>query len=696
MKGILEACAKLWQFLRDVFTVVRPCRFSALAVAAGAALLFSSQGLELTVRLPSESLGKAAWFDVCVFLWAFQSWYWARLALDLTFGMYRGAAPLDHPRSDRLKRIILQTPRVLAAGSYAVAFAACMLAGLAAWLIGLVLAIEGVLFYVFLVMRRRSAAAAQGGGWRRALLAWHEESRQSLRSLPLLSKIILWLTLLLAAALTAWVCADAVGFGWYFGAAAVPFLGFGVLVPVGSLFVLLARDGGTQRLAGSSRTPLDTRRAYPVIGIMLLVAFAFSFFPSLDNHRVRTIQAGETGAVPLDRFLEGWHAQAPRFADGRANYIVASAAGGGLRAAFWTATVLGAIQDQEPPFRRQLVGISGVSGGSLGAAVFVTLAGQPSLAALRKNCGRGAAPVGPHQCAGETVLSEDFLAPAVAALLLPDFIQRFAPFGFPDRARALEQSWERAWGEAGFPESLWRDRGFRALWSGRDYLPALLLNGTHVETGKRVITSNIDIAGSPAVFRDAYDFYRLMPAGSEVRPSTAAHNSARFTYVSPAGTLSDGTHLVDGAYFENFGAVAAEELLQAGIRRWGRAIRPLVILISNDPELGERNLPTAKPQALPGAPRETWGSEVLSPLRALLHTRDARGLLAASDLRVLAEESGGAYFQFRLCKQAGHADPALGWVLSDESEELMREQLRSDACGNAAQLKALMGALRGD
>jgi hypothetical protein len=292
------------------------------------------------------------------------------------------------------------------------------------------------------------------------------------------------------------------------------------------------------------------------------------------------------------------------------------------------------------------------------------------------------------------VLSRDFLAPPVAALLFPDLMQRFFPLGFPDRAKALEQSWERAWAEARFSDDVWRDRGFRALWAERPYVPALLLNSTHVETGKRIIASNLDIAGSPAAFRDAYDLYALIPPGTEVRASTAAHTSARFTYLSPAGTLADGTHLVDGGYFENFGAVTAREALKAAIDRLGKGIRPVAILISNDPELDEQDLPSRDAKMPRAGKRETWAAEATSPLRALLHTRDARGLLAASELRAVAEQSGGKYFQFRLCKEKGETDPALGWVLSRESEDHMRRQLRSVACGNAQQLKELLDSLQ--
>ena len=196
------------------------------------------------------------------------------------------------------------------------------------------------------------------------------------------------------------------------------------------------------------------------------------------------------------------------------------------------------------------------------------------------------------------------------------------------------------------------------------------------------------------MFRDAYDLYALISPGSEVRPSTVAHTSARFTYLSPAGTLADGTHLVDGGYFENFGAVTAREVLQAAVGRYGAKIRPVAVLISNDPELGERDLPSSEAQPPRAVRRETWAGEVLSPLRALLHTRDARGLLAASELRAVAEQGGGDYFQFRLCREPGHRDPALGWVLSAESEDQMRRQLISGTCGNAEQLRLLLETLR--
>src|SRR6266853_966189 len=378
MKRLLEIFAKSWQCLRDVVTVLIPCRFSAIVVAAGAALLLSAQGLEFTVRLPAEGLGKVVWFWVCVFLWSFQSWYWARLLLDMTFGD-RDAPP---PELKRLQPFIKHTPRVLAACSYLVALAGGRLAvGAAVWF-GVGLAFKGVLFYAFLVIRGSKLVDKLVGvnpdgspDWKRKLLLERGADPTSLQSLPLLSRIILWLTLAAAAALTVWVCIDAVGFGWFFGAAAVPFLGFSMLVPAGSLLVLWAREGGAGKVAGDPLRLEDTGRGYPVITLLLLIALAFSFFPWLGKHAVRTVAAPEYVAArpKLDQVLEQWRAQASRLPDGRSNFIVVSTAGGGLRAAFWTATVLGAIEDGARNFRGQLFGVSGVSGGSLGAATFVTL-----------------------------------------------------------------------------------------------------------------------------------------------------------------------------------------------------------------------------------------------------------------------------------------------------------------------------------
>ena len=99
-------------------------------------------------------------------------------------------------------------------------------------------------------------------------------------------------------------------------------------------------------------------------------------------------------------------------------------------------------------------------------------------------------------------------------------------------------------------------------------------------------------------FTDAADIYDLIGDNEDFRVSTAVNNSARFPYVAPAGTLrkdgKDTAHIVDGGYFENFGAGTAAELLArraSPFRSKGMKVRPIVIQISSDPDLTEDRLP---------------------------------------------------------------------------------------------------------
>src|SRR5262249_16147051 len=142
---------------------------------------------------------------------------------------------------------------------------------------------------------------------------------------------------------------------------------------------------------------------------------------------------------------------------------------------------------------------------------------------------------GPYECIAQEIMATDALAADVASMLFPDLVQRFIPFPLPrtDRALAFESAWNQAWsiwvGSDRFAapfDDLWDTR-----WSDR---PALLLNATAVETGKRIIASSIRIDSEH--FVDAVDALSVIDDGTGTRTiplSTAAHLSARFPYVSP-------------------------------------------------------------------------------------------------------------------------------------------------------------------
>jgi hypothetical protein len=336
-----------------------------------------------------------------------------------------------------------------------------------------------------------------------------------------------------------------------------------------------------------------------------------------------------------------------------------------------------------PQFQRQLFSLSGVSGGSLGAGVFAALLAERragnNLIVKQK---------------AQAILGEDFLAPVTAAMLYPDLLQRILPRPVPrfDRALALEEAWETAWRKH-MPQS---DRFADAMDAVRDdkgWAPLLFLNATWVETGKRLIASQAHVAppDGSVDFVDAEDTQRFF-APRRLRLSTAVHLSARFTYVSPAGTLEKEGRVhgraVDGGYFENSGATTTLEILKAidamaldakEDRRW-QAVETIVIHISNEPvnpKLPPETL--EKAAAHPKIGPHAWMSEVLSPLWTLLNTRGARGTYARET--VYWHVGQASFFHFGLCRESANAP--LGWVLSSSTRRNMANQLAGETCESA-------------
>jgi hypothetical protein len=304
-------------------------------------------------------------------------------------------------------------------------------------------------------------------------------------------------------------------------------------------------------------------------------------------------------------------------------------------------------------------------------------------------------------------------------MLLIDQFQRFVPGRwFIDRGQRLEQAWERAWGDEVDPTGGGGNpfaRPFVELYAQvedgpgarRHDVPLLFLNATVVQDGRRFIQHPLTIA--------AADFERAFPAAVDATAhlrattplSTVAHNSARFTYVSPAGTIPGtddgrdaGLQVVDGGYFENSGTATLRDiyrmLLAAGIDP--EAIR--IVHLSNDagvePLLGPDRCPD-RPGERPDQRRgQVAYGEISAPLFALLNTRGARGLGAREELRdrvtppaqdlpippdrldagTMTSLARLSFHHFRVCDLDRHLP--LGWTLSEGATQEMERQLGVD------------------
>ncbi len=481
-----------------------------------------------------------------------------------------------------------------------------------------------------------------------------------------------------------------------------------VLLPqlLGAPAIAVLGVGGICLFGTGILTYLPMSRGMPAATLsVLLLALVAGIWN--DNHAVRVaddVIVSSGRPTPVQR-LDTWLDARPAEQAERTSLLLVTASGGGIRAAYWTASTLAYLEQKwGAAVTDRLFALSTVSGGSLGAAVYVSL----KRAQLDRADSEGL--LGPAR----RMLGQDFLSPVVAGMLFPDLAQRFfpIPIGLADRQRFLERSWEVAFAD---DDAAGLFRGpFQTLYDGPngERLPSLLLNTTAVDSGQRAVISNLSVGGLPQVIDLLLPRYQL----GAIRTSAAAGASARFTYVSPAGSvrIEDAAklRLVDGGYFENSGAATMADLL-ALLAQAKAPIKPVLLLIRNDPgapDLCRRGNPGAAEPA--GSDFNATVSEVGAPIETLLHTRDARGRLAEVKAARLVEALGGDVIEVplaavlrseldavgadeaaRAALRSSFVEPPLGWSLSQQVREGMDATLDQEDGGLSLQFKHLAVAL---
>jgi hypothetical protein len=729
---------RLWQSVRDVCRALGPARFSFFVALTGAAtFLMVQQGTEILRGLAEPNpdtrhldFERVLCFYVALLTWALHSWYWPRVLLNFHFPNVPALRPGSDTRAIHWFR--LHGPRILGVLPVLTVATACFFVAPRGYsesalghpkstllLFGSLALLLAFLLYIFFIFRRRwlkqplrtdlpqsiqSAGTTTSSAG--AFDAVPYERLSSLRQDPGTWRAVLAFTLFAVFLLLLFLF-QPVRAGLLIGSGAIVCLAATAAVCFGSILVLQAG-----------------RLGLPLVSMLLAWAMLCSLWN--DNHRVRTVPAEAAGKTlsfsaksalspeqdttaavpPVQQAFVAWHDAVekayPSVADGslsapRPVFIVATE-GGGIRAAYWTALVLAALQDRSqdqrktwaathpgqplsPDFASHLFAISGVSGGSLGAAFFNTLLAEEVAY--------------PMENRAHDILRQDFLSPTLAAMFFPDLLQRFwpIPVAAADRGVALEKAWEYAWqctisgkDERGQPRPNRLAQPFRTLWKdhqqGEIPLPALFLNGTRVESGKRIITSNLPIRSGE--FADAEDAEAKLSDGGtrDVPLSTAAHMSARFTYVSPAGRLPDGGHVVDGGYFENSAAATALEIVyevEAVMQKTGWRVVPVVIEIRNGPT--KENPGNVDSMRTPDQPKHDFLSEILAPVNTLLNTRDARASFSqeAIEEEQDSQTSPALPNRFRFGLHDSAVPLPLGWMLSGDAANEMRRQLKENS-----------------
>ena len=347
----------------------------------------------------------------------------------------------------------------------------------------------------------------------------------------------------------------------------------------------------------------------------------------------------------------------------RPTLIIVAASGGGILAAGWASKVLAELHNAYPSFREELRLISGVSGGSVGAAHYVNA--HPD---------------------GKAPLPKEILKDIVDSSMKTSLSITAYGFAFPDFRRAVFPIWtdedfDRGW----LAEGDWRRTSrelknrYKAYYSERETKaadsgihpsavpgeppmllsnwrnaihqgskPAVIFNATVMETGRRILFTPIsslqlkwtgwDGANKtldPERYNSPLTYSEFIGARDKwsVDVWTGARLSATFSYVSPAAranfaTLKNGRvkrripaanspalqHIIDGGYHDNSGVASALDWLAAAIENKKVDDLPFdrVALVEI----------RAKPFELTGEPSSEWEASWLGPLRGILNSWD--------------------------------------------------------------------------
>jgi hypothetical protein len=511
--------------------------------------------------------------------------------------------------------------------------------------------------------------------------------------------------------------------------------------PLGAPALLLLALMSWTIFGGFVLTYLPKSRGYPAMAWIPVVAL-LAFYrlnenhpvaPQSDVHNVALEDVGET--------FKRWLNSRP---DPTEPVIFVAAAGGASRAAYWTTSALGMLEDEarqaDPrggPARRfadNIFVISSVSGGSLGAATFVA-----TLDLTRAQEARASSPCRSVQETADRFTGRDHLSTVLGFMLFPDLLQRllFFHWRFWDRSRGLEEVWVDDWSEllracgldAAGVRNPWKD-ALTAL-SARDtahrQLPLLALNSTALGAGQQVLQASFSLSRP-----DVFNVLDSKLATDSLTLAQAVHNSARFPYVSPAGVVRLQTgkvwdRLGDGGYVEASGALMLGQIIQvlsdknliredaapdSSADLWScrtsvadcyiRKSQIRILVLDNTPTDGSAYLcgrpgpggdvPTSLAQNVPKKGRALWppGADVWSPLLGAFRTREGRGLSADVDLRSWADGCTAHFAELRLPRPPNRVQPpSMNWMLNRASRDQIDAVLRNPGTGDPDQLPPL-------
>ena len=422
--------------------------------------------------------------------------------------------------------------------------------------------------------------------------------------------------------------------------------------------------------------------------------------------------------------------------------ILVAAPGGGVRAAYWTASALETLFP-DACAARGLFSMSGVSGGAVGSTLWTA---------------QEASTVD-NQSMLEGLSGDQSLAAALAGMFLRDMPQPFTGIrtGWRDRAALFEDGWIENTGvlERNGEPLAWGD-----LTLGENWTPVMVMNSSSVTDGCRILITNMGRMEASATSDCLANGSADGTSRAAIDPLPVAHDdgcdgqplavsaallAARFPYITPSGSLThcpetpppsdrdttlneqaademadsdaDGAattvppdassdeaepdgeqeviYGVDGGYFENSGLLTSLELLEsleplirAANRGDGPDVVPWIVELDNHYRSTAAAAPASRPLELLVPLITVTRSKLLADTAleqaATVATDPAQWDLPEADCRRFIRI--GPLAQPRL-------EAPLGWVLSEVSRRTLdadlNEAVTTDQC-----VQELFGIMR--
>jgi hypothetical protein len=421
------------------------------------------------------------------------------------------------------------------------------------YLFWLLLVFHGVFIFYINLRRAQLQRRASGVGMKQPVIkvtrpTWLERKMDYFCIPPVETGYVRWFLCISGTGLV--VYGAAIFFLWFargIGPFPILILAFGVLLAF-----------------GNAVTALSVRYRLNIHFLLFLLAFVIGM---KETHYVRKIDLknsvnGYTDRPTLKTYLTEWLKERIPLTDTAGQsydmyFVLAN--GGASRSGYWSASVLGKLEDssissRQGRFSDHLFCLSGTSGGGVGVATFFSL--------LRNKQGQ---PNKMYAQSAAHFLQQDYFSYTLARMLGPDFFKYIVPLvDDKDRGAALEESFEessQAKDSSDYPIPFYDTLShFKALdGNGKIALPILFVNTTRMQDGNPGVVTNIML--EPDLFNQRVDVLHLLDTNMDISMASGAILGSRFPYLSPAGRIGEA-YFVDGGYFDNSGAGVVQETIR--------------------------------------------------------------------------------------------------------------------------------------